>query len=340
MSNETQDYIPPYIALYRSGELAERAEQLEARLTACDICPRNCGVNRLEGEKGFCNSAGLPCVSNVLAHHGEEPVLSGYNGSGTVFFGNCNMRCLFCQNFQISQSPETQQSNEIQIGTLAEKFLYIQDELKCHNINLVSPTHFVPQIVKALVEAVPEGLHLPLVYNTGGYDSLETVRLLDGIISIYLPDLKYSNDECSAKYSLAPDYVKHSRAAIREMYRQVGDLRTDSNDIAKQGLIVRHLILPNRLAGSEDSLRWLAEEISSAVTVSIMSQYHPIHKARNIPELSRPVSISEYEEVVNLADKLGLENGWIQEMESNEYYLPDFNRKDNPFEDTLQDRKP
>ena len=243
------EHIPGYLSLYDSGELARRAERLKSRLAFCDICPRECGVNRLDGERGFCNSAFLPSVSSVVAHHGEEPVLSGTRGSGTIFFGNCNVRCIFCQNYQISQDPETQRKNEISIRLLAEKMIYIQDELGCHNINFVSPTHFVPQIVSAVLEAVPMGLHLPLVYNTGSYDSFETIRELEGIMSIYLPDFKYSSDEYSGEFSQSPDYVKHSRVAIREMYRQVGNLVTDENDIAIKGMIVRHLILPERIAG-------------------------------------------------------------------------------------------
>ncbi len=323
---------PGYISLYRSGELSRRAEALEARLASCDICPRKCGVNRLEGERGFCHSAYPPAVSSATAHHGEEPVLSGNRGSGTIFFGNCNMQCVFCQNYQISQDPETQRTNEIDCHSLAEKMLYLQEELGCHNINLVSPTHFVPQIIRAVLEAVPMGLRLPLVYNTGSYDSLETIQTLDGIISIYLPDLKYSSDKWSKVLSKAPDYVKHSRAAIKEMYRQVGNLVTDENGIAVRGVIVRHLILPNRLAGSEDSLRWLAEEVSPEVTVSIMSQYYPTLNARQHKVLSRGVSPGEYAAVVKMADEFGLENGWIQDMASKKYYLPDFSNEDAPFD--------
>jgi putative pyruvate formate lyase activating enzyme len=323
---------PGYIALYESGELARRAEDLERRLAACDICPRNCGINRLENETGFCCSGYKPIVSSVVAHFGEEPVLSGINGSGTIFFGNCNLRCVFCQNYQISQDPPAQKKNEISVSSLAEKMLYLQNTLGCHNINLVSPTHFVPQIVMALLEAVPEGLRLPIVYNTGGYDSLETIRALDGIVSIYLPDIKYSSDDNSLKYSQVPDYVKHSQAAIREMYRQVGNLITDEDEIAVRGVIVRHLILPNDLAGSRASLEWLSEELSPDITVSIMSQYHPTERVRTIPELSRPIHPDEYERIVSIINDRGMENGWVQELESNEYYLPDFSSRDNPFQ--------
>src|SRR3990172_11654051 len=187
-------FEPSYLALYRSSELGKRAKALEVRLAACDICPHDCGVNRLEGERSFCHSAYLPIISSVCVHHGEEPVISGSRGSGTIFFGNCNMRCVYCQNFQISQDPQKQNNKEMDFKTLAGEMLRLQN-LGCHNINFVSPSHFVPQIVRAVLEAVPMGLHLPLVYNTSGYDSLKTIKELDGIIDIYLPDLRYASDE-------------------------------------------------------------------------------------------------------------------------------------------------
>ncbi len=341
-------FEPGYIALYRSGELERRAEALEAQLGSCDICPRECGVNRLEEERGFCHSAYLPVVSAVCAHYGEEPVISGSRGAGAVFFGNCNMRCVYCQNYQISQGWARQQSKEMDFHTLtegrlysmdshtlAERLLYLQDELGCHNINFVSPSHFVPQLVRAVVEAVPMGLRLPLVYNTSGYDSIKSLRQLDGIISIYLPDLRYASDKWARKFSQAPDYVKHARAAIQEMYRQVGDLVLDEAGLAQRGLIVRHLILPNGLAGSQDSLTWLVSQVSPTVTVSIMSQYFPAHRASRISSLSRTISPSEYSEVVKLVGRLGLENGWLQEMGASENYLPDFTRQGHPFDSTV-----
>ncbi|MFH0769011.1 MAG: radical SAM protein [Chloroflexota bacterium] len=330
-------FEPGYIALFRSGELKRRADALEARLVSCDICPRECKVNRLEGEEGFCHSAHLPIVSAVCAHHGEEPVLSGNRGSGTIFFSNCNMRCVYCQNHQISQNWSEQQSKGIDSHTLAERMLYLQDSLGCHNINFVSPSHFVPELVRAVSEAVPMGLQLPLVYNTGGYDSIKSLKALDGIISIYLPDLRYASDKWARKFSQAPDYVAHARAAIKEMYRQVGDMVLDETGVAQRGVIVRHLILPNRLAGSEESLTWLAEEVSPTVTVSIMSQYFPTHRAPRIPSLSRTISITEYSEVVELVNRLGLENGWLQEMGAAESYVPDFTRDSHPF-DPMADR--
>ena len=263
-------FEPGYIFLYKSGELERRAKALEARLASCDICPRKCRVNRLEGERGFCHSASLPIVSTVCAHHGEEPVISGSRGSGTVFFGNCNMRCVYCQNYQISQDWKRQKTKEVNYHTLAEKILYLQNEVGCHNINFVSPSHFVPQLVRAVLEAVPLGLRLPLVYNTSGYDSVDTLRELDGIIDIYLPDLRYSADKNSKKYSKTPDYVTNARSAIKEMYRQVGNPVLDKSGLVKRGLIVRHLILPNGLAGSREALTWLVSEVSPIITVSIM----------------------------------------------------------------------
>jgi len=241
------------------------------------------------------------------------------------------MRCAYCQNYQISQNWKRQKSNEVDCHTLAERMLYLQDELGCHNINLVSPSHFVPQLVRAVVEAVPMGLKIPLVYNTGGFDSVKTLKELDGVIDIYLADLRYASDRWAKKFSQAPGYVGRAREAIREMYRQVGGLVMDESGLARRGLIVRHLILPNGLAGSEDSLTWLAGEISPMVTLSLMSQYSPQHRAPRIPLLSRRISVSEYTAVLELLDRLGLENGWVQEMGSAEDYLPDFAREGHPF---------
>ncbi|MBI3930624.1 MAG: radical SAM protein [Chloroflexi bacterium] len=328
------DMEPGYIALFRSGELQRRAHALEARLASCDICPRQCRVNRFENELGFCHSGHLPVVTTVCAHHGEEPALSGSRGSGTVFFGNCNMRCVYCQNYQISQNWQQQKSRQVNCRALAESLLYLQDELGCHNINFVSPSHFVPQLVGAVLEAVPLGLRVPLVYNTSGYDSVASLRELDGIISIYLPDLRYASDKWARKFSQTPDYVARARQAIKEMYRQVGDLKVDESGLGQQGLIVRHLILPNGLAGSEESLSWLARELSPTVTVSLMSQYLPRHRARRIPALSRPISLAEYERVLRLLADTGIENGWIQEMGAAENYAPDFERADHPFATT------
>lgn len=330
---------PRYIALYNSGELACRAREFETRLRSCDICPRECGVNRLEGETSFCHSGYLPIVAAVCAHRGEEPAISGERGSGTIFFGNCNLRCAYCQNHQISQNHRTQSKNQVDHQALAGHMLYLQNELGCHNINLVSPSHFVPQIVKALLEAVPMGLHLPLVYNTSSYDSVYTLRALEGIVSVYLADLRYSSNKWGRRFSRVSDYVGRAREAIREMYRQVGNLTLDEGGVAQSGLIVRHLILPNGLAGSRESLAWLVNEISPEVTVSVMAQYYPAHRALKIPELARKITASEYEEVVGLLDELGIENGWLQEMDAPDTYRPDFAREGHPFETTISRRK-
>ncbi len=318
---------PRYIALYNSGELARRARELEARLRDCDICPRECRVNRLAGKTGFCHSGHLPIVAAVCAHHGEEPAISGDRGSGTIFFGNCNLRCAYCQNHQISQNHRAQSRNQVDHQALAGHMLYLQNELGCHNINLVSPSHFVPQIVSALLEAVPAGLHIPLVYNTSSYDSVDTLRALEGIISVYLADLRYASNKWSKKFSRVSDYVEHARGAIKEMYRQAGDLVVDEGGVAQRGLIVRHLILPNGLAGSHESLAWLVNEVSPEVTVSVMAQYYPTHRALKIPELARKITVPEYEEVVGLLYELGIENGWVQEMDASDTYRPDFARE-------------
>ena len=306
-------------------------------MVSCDICPRECGVNRLQDEFGYCHSGRLPVVSTVCAHRGEEPALSGTRGSGTVFFGNCNMRCVYCQNYQISQDWRKQESNQTDCHALAEKMLYLQDGLGCHNINFVSPSHFVPQLLRAVVEAVPMGLRVPLVYNSSGYDSVPSLRELDGVISIYLPDLRYASDKWARRFSHGPDYVARARQAIKEMYRQVGDLVVDESGVAQRGLIVRHLILPNGLAGSEESLTWLVREVSPAVTVSIMSQYMPMHQAPRIPLLARKITMEEYRKVLRLLSDLGIENGWVQEKGSAEEYLPDFERKGHPFSPSLQE---
>lgn len=220
----------------------------------------------------------------------------------------------------------------MEIEELAKVMLYLQNDLKCHNINLVTPTHFIPQILLALLEAIEQGMNIPLVYNSSGYDSADTIRQLDGIVDIYLPDLRYADDQYAWKYSGVRNYVECSRSAIKEMYRQTGNVILDEHGIVQKGLIVRHLILPNRIAGSEDSLRWLASELSPDVTVSLMSQYYPTHKARLFPELARRIKYEEYIEVVRLLQRLDINNGWIQEMDASEYYRPDFSKQGHPFE--------
>lgn len=284
-------------------------------------------MNEIEG---FCRSGRNPLVASTVAHFGEEPVLVGTNGGGNIFFGSCNLRCVYCQNGQISHTEKGGRKNEITVEELADRMIALQNQ-GCHNINFVSPSHFVAQMVEAIEIACDKGLNVPLVYNTNAYDDIETLGLLDGIIDIYLPDIKYADDATAVKYSQARDYVRISRRAIKEMHRQVGNLELDENGLARRGLIVRHLILPNDIAGSEDSFRFLAEEVSREVTVSLMSQYYPTNKADRIPLLSRKIRPSEYAAVLDWLDKYGLENGWVQELESSDTYRPDFTRK-TPFD--------
>ena len=328
-------FIPSYIKLFHTGELSDRAVKLRSMLEDCNICPKDCKVNRLNNEIAACYSGFKPVVSSYCVHFGEEPVLVGFkendneNGVGNIFFGNCNLRCVYCQNYEISQNHKTEIRNEVSIERLAE----IMIELQGRNVNaigLVSPTHFVPQIILALEIAIKDGLCLPLVYNTNSYDSVEVIKLLEGIIDIYLPDLKYSDDEYGYKYSKIKNYVKHSRDAISEMHRQVGSGLIIENNILKRGLIIRHLILPNDIAGSYDTLRFISE-LDSNICLSVMSQYYPIHKALTTDLLSRNIRESEYVKVLDLLDVYNLENGFLQEFESESYYRPDFKDREEPF---------
>ncbi len=321
---------PDYLKLFKSGELERRAVKLWNRLAACDICPRRCGINRIGGGLGYCKSGQIPVISSYCDHHGEEPVISGRKGSGTVFFGNCNLRCVFCQNFQISQNYQSQQKNEKSIEDLAGFMVSLQ-EMGCHNINLVSPSHFVPQFMKALLLAIPRGLNIPIVYNTNSYDSVLTLRELRGIISIYMPDLKYADDENAAKYSDAPGYAGHARKAIKEMYNQTGDLEIGRDGVAVKGVLVRHLVLPGDIAGTEECLVWLAEEVSTGIGLSLMSQYHPCNRAFNYPELAKGVEVDRYLKAVKLVKELGFCKAYVQGISSPRVYLPDFN-KDKPFD--------
>jgi putative pyruvate formate lyase activating enzyme len=266
------------------------------------LCPRHCGVNRLAGESGKCHITRQAVISSYGPHFGEESPLVGRHGSGTIFFTYCNLRCVFCQNYTISQLGE---GWAVDKEELAKMMLSLQAK-GCHNVNLVSPTHVVPYILEALELAVGMGLYLPLVYNSGGYDSVETLELLDGIIDIYMPDMKYSNDKIAEQLSGIKDYPKINKAAIKEMHRQVGDLQLDEQGIAQRGLLVRHLVLPNRLAGTEEIVAFLAHEVSTNTYLNIMAQYHPCHKAFDIPQLSRPVSKQEFNEAIDLAHRQGL----------------------------------
>jgi len=330
-------YEPGYVALLESGELDARVERLYALLASCTVCPRNCGNDRLKDVLASCASGLHPVVSSYTAHFGEEPVLSGSRGAGNVFFGNCNLRCVYCQNWQISQDWKTQRVNEVTVDRLAEMLLELQDR-GCHNIGFVSPTHYAPQMAKAILLAARAGLRLPIVYNTNAYDSVEVLKLLDGIVDVYLPDFKYANSASGWLYSKVPDYPERSREALVEMYRQKGSTLVFGEDgLLKSGLLVRMLVLPNGVAGVSESLAWIAETLSPRVGISLMAQYYPIHRAANdarYSALSREITAGEWEEALALLEANGLENGFQQELETaNRYYRPDFTDRETPFKD-------
>ncbi len=285
--------------------LEDRAHSALARLEACDICPRRCGVDRLADERGFCRSGRLARVAGFAPHFGEEAPLVGQSGSGTIFFSGCNLSCVFCQNYDISQQGE---GRSVSAASLAGMMLSLQAQ-GCHNINFVTPTHVVPQILEALVLAREEGLSIPLVYNSSGYDSVETLRLLEGIFDIYMPDAKYGSDEPALKYSNAQNYTRIMKEAIREMHRQVGDLAIDEDAVARHGLLVRHLVLPGDAASTAKIIRFLSEEISPHTYLNIMDQYRPEYNACRFPELCRPLTRHEYAHAQGLAQRAGLARG-------------------------------
>jgi putative pyruvate formate lyase activating enzyme len=286
------------------SELGARASSAYARMERCDLCARSCDANRLEGNLGVCKTGLQARVSNYGPHMGEEDPLRGWKGSGTIFFARCNLRCQFCQNHDISQ---TDAGNEVTSQELARIMLELQ-ATGCHNINLVSPSHVVAQILAALPLAVQYGLCIPLVYNSGGYDSLKTLKMLDGIVDIYMPDMKFANGGHAKKYSRAGDYPQVNRAAVKEMYRQVGDLQLDEDGLATRGLLVRHLILPRSLAGTRQIVTFLSDEISKTTYLNLMAQYHPAYNASRYPELNRRITSSEYNVAVRMAKEAGLTN--------------------------------
>lgn len=287
-------------------QLAERADNAIARLESCDLCPRNCGVNRIEDEPGFCRTGRQALLASYDPHFGEEPPLVGSNGSGTIFFAGCNLGCIFCQNYDISHllhgSPGT-------ANQLADVMLQLQSR-GCHNINFVSPSHVVAQILEALPIAHKQGLKIPLVYNCGGYDSLETLKLLDGIIDIYMPDAKYADGKIAMELSRAPNYPKTMKTALKEMHRQVGDLELDARGIATGGMLIRHLVLPNGRAGTKEIMRFIARELSTNSYVNVMAQYHPVYKAYDHSLLNRSITRTEYLEALDMASGDGLRRGF------------------------------
>ncbi len=301
---------PSYLNLYHTGELRRRADIAWAMLSSCELCPHRCGVNRLAREQGICRMGALAKVSSWNLHRWEEPPLSGTRGSGTIFFSGCTGRCRFCQNYPISQLGH---GEVVEVQRLAAMMLELQRK-GAHNINLVTPTHFAPQILAALVHAARAGLSLPLVYNTSGYERETTLRLLDGVVDIWLPDAKYADDAIARRLSGFSSYVPFNQAALREMFRQVGShLQLDADGLASRGLIVRHMVLPGGLAGTEQVLGWLASALSPEVHVSLMDQYFPAYHALDDPLLCRKVTTDEYLAALDAFETAGLERGWFQD---------------------------
>jgi putative pyruvate formate lyase activating enzyme len=298
-----------YVALYQSGELLNRVREAYRRLNSCDLCPHDCGVNRNKGERGMCGAGFLPKIASANVHRGEEPPISGTKGSGTIFFSGCSLSCIFCQNFPISQFGN---GEELSTRSLSDRLLKLQCQ-GVHNINFVTPTHFMPQILASLYLAVSKGLHVPLVWNSSGYEKADVLELLDGIVDIYLPDMKYSDDQVAIELSSAPDYRNINRAAVVEMLRQVGHLKLDDEGIARKGLIIRHLVLPDGKSGSRETLAWIAENLGAQTHIALMNQYFPAHRAVSSGTLERKLNTEEYQEAVEVLEKFGLDNGWIQE---------------------------
>jgi putative pyruvate formate lyase activating enzyme len=298
-----------YIDLYQSGALRERVKHAYTRLASCDLCPRECRVDRLAGEIGFCRSGFRPKVASASIHQGEEPPISGTRGSGTIFFAGCTLACRFCQNFPISQLGN---GTVLTTAELAKKMLRLQTQ-GVHNINLVTPGHFLPQFLAALWLAIPQGFHLPIVWNSSGYERVDALQLLDGIVDIYLPDMKYVMEEKAVCFSAATGYREINRAAIVEMLRQVGQLQVDDNQIALRGLIIRHLVLPEGGAGTRETLHWIAANLGIDTHLSLMKQFFPAHEAATVPGIHRKLTDEEYEDAVAALDEAGLEQGWFQE---------------------------
>jgi len=298
-----KEWEPCYMRASRSGELDKRAKELFAIYKSCRLCPRQCGVNRLKSEPGVCNGTSRVKVYSAHPHFGEERSLVGRGGSGTIFFSNCNLRCCFCQNWEIAHRGD---GSFISDEQLARLMIELQEH-GCHNINLVTPTHYVPNIVNALRYAIPRGLRIPLVYNCGGYEPVEIIRLLDGLVDIYLPDYKYTDGAMSAKYSSgAADYPEVAAEAIAEMHRQVGEVIVDEKGIALRGLMIRHLVLPQNIAGTDKFVRYVAERLTTGTYVNIMAQYHPDHEAHKYPELSRRITSQEFQQALRWAREAGL----------------------------------
>jgi putative pyruvate formate lyase activating enzyme len=302
MQEDVMMFEPAYLNLLQTGELIARVDQAYKKLAKCDLCAWECGINRLEGQLGICKTGMRARLSSYGPHLGEEDPLRGWKGSGTIFFNRCNLRCQYCQNYDISQ---TDSGYEIEAEQLAAIMLELQDS-GCHNINFVSPSHVVAQILAGVLIAAQAGLNLPLVYNTGGYDSMASLSLLDGVIDIYMPDMKYASPQIGLRYSKVRNYPQVNQAAVREMHRQVGDLQINTRRLATRGLLVRHLVLPNDLAGTEKIVQFIAEQISRNTYLNLMDQYRPAYKASQYPKLNRRITGQEYQLALRLADQAGL----------------------------------
>lgn len=302
------DSVPGYLSMVESGELAERAYSLRRMLRSCTLCPRRCRVDRISGDRGACGVDARPMVAAMSVHPWEEPPISGLRGSGAIFFSGCSLNCVYCQNYPISQMGV---GRTIEVEDLANGMLELQRK-GVHNINLVTATHQVHAVVEAVLLAVPRGFRLPLVYNTSGYEGLGTLRLLDGIVDIYLPDIKYADPVVAHRYSGRSDYVRQNRLALLEMWRQVGSLAVDAEGLAVRGLLIRHLVLPGGLSGSRRSLAFLAREIGPQVWISLMMQYFPAYRAQDYEPINRRVTEEEYGEVFAMLEHFGLENGFVQ----------------------------
>jgi putative pyruvate formate lyase activating enzyme len=299
---EEKIFRPAYLSLFENGILKDRVSQAEEILKSCCLCPRECGVDRSIDQKGYCRTGVQAVVSSYSPHFGEEDPLVGSRGSGTIFFAHCNLLCLFCQNYEISHLGE---GREVTPDHLAKIMLSLQ-EIGCHNINFVSPSHVVAQILAALPAAITDGLRIPLVYNTGGYDSVETLKMLDGLFDLYMPDIKFMDGGVTDRFCRAKDYPERAKAAIKEMHRQVGDLVVNQRGIAERGLLIRHLVLPGELAGTREAMGFLAKEISPHTYVNIMAQYRPCGEAHKHPPLNRRVTPAEYEEALAIAQEEGI----------------------------------
>jgi len=299
-------FIPSYVRLFEEGELSQRIKFLKELLKECQLCPRECQVNRLKGEVGYCGAGSELMVSSTFPHFGEESPLVGFHGSGTLFLTYCNLRCVFCQNYDISHLGKGEHSPP---SDLARAMLRLQ-EIGCHNINFVTPTHFAPQIVASLPEAIENGLRLPIVYNCSGYESIEVIQLLEDVVDIYMPDAKYMDEKFSRRFSNAPDYPEVIKKVLKEMHRQVGDLVTNSMGIAERGLLIRHLVMPGGVASSEAVLKFIAEEISVHSYVNIMDQYRPEYRAYEYSEIDRRITHKEYLEAIQIAKGLHLHRGF------------------------------